>query len=69
MSKIKFIFKGSGDGISYYKCNICKDVFNEDEISKHLTIKCKKPLINKQIILILKKSLNKAINNGYRLNF
>ena len=67
MSKIKFHFKGSEDGISYYKCKICKDIITEDEFGKHLETKCEKPITKQQEKRILKKILEKAIENGYKI--
>lgn len=66
-NKLKFLYQGAGDGMCYFQCKICKDVFSEDERIKHMEEKCTKPLTEKEIIKIMKKVLEKAIKNGYKI--
>lgn len=67
-NKFKFLYQGAGDGVHYFQCNICKDVFSEgDDFIEHIQKKCEKPLTKKQGIKILKKCLEKAIKNGYEI--
>jgi len=65
--KIKFIYQGSRDGICYFKCKICKDIFNENEFIEHQITECEKPLAKNNIIKILKETLQKSIKNGYKI--
>ncbi len=63
--KLKFLFQGAGDGIHYFKCKICKDVFDNEEAIEHLDVICEKPLTRKQRNNILTRCFNKAVKNGY----